>query len=126
MAEERAHETEPKNFEPKHPVKLEPPKDDPISVAELAKHDGQHEDYPAYVAIKSTVFNVGGNPAYGPEGQYKVFAGKDASRALAQSSLKPEDCVSHWEDLDDKEKKVLDDWFTFFSKRYSIVGKVVS
>lgn len=53
-----------------------------------------------------------------------VFAGKDASRALAKSSLKPEDCVPEWYDLDPKEKKTLDDWFTFFSKRYNIVGKV--
>lgn len=55
-----------------------------------------------------------------------VFAGKDPSRALASSSLKVEDCRPDWEDLDDKEKKVLDEWFTFFSKRYNIVGKVVS
>ena len=53
-----------------------------------------------------------------------VFTGKDASRALAQSSLKPEDCKPEWEDLDDKEKKVLDDWFAFFSKRYNVVGRV--
>jgi membrane-associated progesterone receptor component len=53
-----------------------------------------------------------------------VFAGKDASRALAKSSLKIEDCNPEYEDLDDKEKKVLNDWYTFFSKRYSIVGKV--
>ena len=53
-----------------------------------------------------------------------VFAGKDASRALAQSSLKPQDCTPEWEDLPDKEKGVLKDWFTFFSKRYNIVGKV--
>lgn len=53
-----------------------------------------------------------------------VFAGKDASRALAQSSLKIEDCRPEYEDLEDKDKKVLDDWFTFFSKRYNIVGKV--
>lgn len=54
-----------------------------------------------------------------------VFAGKDASRALAQSSLKPEDCRPEYDDLSDKEKTVLDEWFTFFSKRYNIVGKVV-
>ncbi len=55
---------------------------------------------------------------------FPVFAGKDASRALAQSSLKPEECRPEWEDLPDKEKGVLRDWFTFFSKRYNIVGKV--
>jgi hypothetical protein len=38
--------------------------------------------------------------------------------------LKLEDCKPEWEDLGDKEKKVLEDWFTFFSKRYNIVGKV--
>ena len=53
-----------------------------------------------------------------------VFAGKDASRALAKTSLKQEDCSPIWEDLDDKEKGVLNDWYTFFSKRYNIVGKV--
>lgn len=54
-----------------------------------------------------------------------VFTGKDASRALAKSSLKAEDCVPEWEDLDATEKKTLDDWYTFFSKRYNVVGKVV-
>lgn len=53
-----------------------------------------------------------------------MFAGKDASRALAKSSLKPEDCVPEWQDLEEKDKKVLDDWMTFFSKRYNIVGVV--
>ena len=53
-----------------------------------------------------------------------VFAGKDPSRALAQSSLKTEDCVPQWYDLEDKHKTVLSEWYTFFSKRYSIVGKV--
>jgi len=53
-----------------------------------------------------------------------VFAGKDSSRALAQSSLKLEDCRPEYDDVSDKEKTVLDEWFTFFSKRYNIVGKV--
>lgn len=53
-----------------------------------------------------------------------VFAGKDSSRGLASSSLKPEDCRPDWYDLDDKEKTVLDEWYTYFSKRYNIVGKV--
>lgn len=53
-----------------------------------------------------------------------VFAGKDSSRALAQSSLKPEDCRPDWYDLGEKEKTVLDEWYTYFSKRYNIVGRV--
>ena len=53
-----------------------------------------------------------------------VFAGKDPSRALAMSSLKPEDCTPDWVDLDDSQKTVLSEWYTFFSKRYNIVGKV--
>ncbi|THV95849.1 hypothetical protein D6D27_03002, partial [Aureobasidium pullulans] len=49
-----------------------------------------------------------------------------ASRALAQSSLKKEECRPEWEDLKPEHKKVLDDWFTFFSKRYNIKGKVAT
>lgn len=55
---------------------------------------------------------------------YIVFAGHDASRALGKTSTKPEDVRPDWSDLDDKEKGVLEDWLTFFSKRYNIVGMV--
>ncbi|KAL8810471.1 MAG: hypothetical protein Q9223_002407 [Gallowayella weberi] len=111
-------------FAPKEPPKLNPPKDTPLSLSHLEKCDGNSSSYPTYVAIKGTVFDVSGNTAYAPGGSYNVFAGKDASRALALSSLKPDDCRPDWEDLADKEKQVLDDWFTFFSKRYNIVGQV--
>ncbi|KAK2753934.1 hypothetical protein FQN54_007293 [Arachnomyces sp. PD_36] len=156
------HVKEPKNFEPKTPVTLAPPKDDPISITDLAAADGiskpisqthdagKDPNGKTYVAIKGTVFDVTGNSAYGPQGQYNgtstpsgldpwlevttkltntflsdpVFAGKDSSRALATSSLNPEDCKPEWQDLGDKEKTVLEEWYTFFSKRYNIVGKV--
>ncbi|KAN0085120.1 Cytochrome b5-like heme/steroid binding domain containing protein [Elaphomyces granulatus] len=113
-----------KRFEPKELVHLDLPKDDPISVEELSKCDGTDPSRPTFVAIKGIVFDVGKNPAYGPEGKYHVFAGKDPSRALATSSLKAEDCIPKWDDLEEKDIKVLDDWYTFFSNRYSIVGKV--
>ncbi|CAO1605186.1 hypothetical protein XANCAGTX0491_008709 [Xanthoria calcicola] len=115
-----------KAFAPKEAPKLNPPKDTPLSLSHLAKCDGNTPSYPTYVAIKGTVFDVSGNTAYAPEGAYHIFAGKDPSRALALSSLKAEDCRSDWEDLADKEKQVLNDWFTFFSKRYNIVGQVRS
>ncbi|OJK02571.1 putative progesterone binding protein [Aspergillus brunneoviolaceus CBS 621.78] len=118
------HEPEPKRFSPKIPVQLDPPKYDLITVEELSKCDGTDPNRPTLVAIKGIVFDVTRNAAYSPSGQYHVFAGKDPSRALASSSLKPEDCRPDWYDLEDKEKTVLDEWFTFFSKRYNIVGKV--
>jgi len=124
MADHEAGQT--KRFEPKVPVQLDPPKNDLITVEELSKSDGTDPNRPTLVAIKGTVFDVSKNTAYAPEGQYHVFAGKDPSRALATSSLKPEDCRPDWRDLDDKEKTVLDEWYTFFSKRYNIVGKVRS
>ncbi|KAK3351792.1 cytochrome b5 [Neurospora tetraspora] len=106
-------------FEPKVPVQLNPPKDDPISVEELAKANGA-DDGKCYVAIKGIVYDVTGNKVYQPG----VFAGKDASRALAKTSTKAEDISPDWQDLDDKEKSTLNDWITFFSKRYNVVGKV--
>lgn len=63
-------------------------------------------------------------PFVGENRKNIVFAGRDASRALAQSSLKEDQCRPDWYDLTDDQKKVLSDWFTFFSKRYNIKGKV--
>ena len=37
---ETVHVQEPKNFAPKDPPKLNPPKDDPISLGDLARCDG--------------------------------------------------------------------------------------
>ncbi|KAK2069517.1 hypothetical protein P8C59_004092 [Phyllachora maydis] len=110
-------------FEPKVPVKLDPPKDDPIPLSELAKANGV-DGGTCYVAIKGKVYDVTGNKAYQPGGSYHVFAGKDASRALGKSSTKAEDVSADWEDLDENEQKTLDEWIMFFAKRYNVVGVV--
>ncbi|KAM0287486.1 hypothetical protein ACHAQH_000439 [Verticillium albo-atrum] len=111
-------------FEPKVPVTLAPPKDDPIALEELAAANGT-DGAKCYVAIKGKVYDVTGNKAYQQGGSYNVFAGKDASRALGKTSTKAEDVRPEWQDLDDKEKSTLDDWNTYFSKRYNVVGYVV-
>ncbi|KAF8857399.1 hypothetical protein BDZ45DRAFT_744481 [Acephala macrosclerotiorum] len=139
-------------FEPKTPVQLNPPKSDPISPEFLKQCNGVDGNL-CYVAIKGQVFDVTGNKAYQPGGSYNgtypplyfshmppifslgnisrtdaytqpVFAGHDASRALALTSTKAEDVRPDWSDLGDKEIGVLNDWYTFFSKRYNIVGVV--
>lgn len=80
--------------------------------------------------------------SYGKGKSYNIFAGKDGSRGLGKSSLKEEDAVADYSVLDEKERKVLDDWHSFFScvsfsrsswtllivirsKRYNIVGRVI-
>ncbi|EST05294.1 Cytochrome b5-like heme/steroid binding domain protein [Kalmanozyma brasiliensis GHG001] len=102
-----------------------PPKDDPISVEELKQYDGTDASKPVYVAVKGTIFDVSPKrEMYEPGKGYHIFAGKDGSRGLGMSSLKPEDAVPDYSTLDDKQLKVLDDWHSYYTKRYNIVGKV--
>jgi len=114
----------PRSFEPPNAVTLAPPKNNAISLAELSTADGS-DPKKVWVAIKGTVFDVTGNMSYIRGGSYNVFAGKDGSRGLAKSSVKPEDATAQLGGLSDKELGVLDDWFVFFSKRYNILGHVV-
>lgn len=68
------------------------------------------------VYYTGTVFDVSRKrETYGPGGSYAVLAGKDGSRALGLSSLKTEDAVADWSVLEEKERKTLDDWYTFFT-----------
>ena len=105
---------------------LDPPKDDPFTLEQLKPYDGSDPSKPIYVSIKGDVFDVTRKAdVYGPGKSYNVFAGKDGSKGFGMSSVKPEDAVPDWSGLPDNEKKVLDDWHSFFSKRYNIVGRVI-
>lgn len=115
-----------KPFAVPDPSTLLPSRSDPISVADLKKYDGSDSSLPIYVAIKGTVFDVSAKrEMYGSGGSYNIFAGKDASVALGKSSLKAEDATADYSILDAEERQVLDDWESFFSKRYNVVGKIV-
>ncbi len=90
--------------------------------------------------MQGDVFDVSGKETYAPGKGYHgtsaimdsvtlaylitVFAGKEPNAALGKSSLKPEDCVSDYSTLSEAETKTLNDWHTFFSKRYNIVGRL--
>ncbi|KAJ8597441.1 progesterone binding protein [Rhizopogon salebrosus TDB-379] len=104
---------------------LAPPKDDPFTLDQLKKFDGSDLSKPIYVSIKGIVFDVTRKrDVYGPGKGYNIFAGKDGSKGLGKSSLSLEDAVPDYSDLPENERKVLDDWFSFFQKRYNIVGRV--
>ncbi len=62
---------------------------------------------------------------YGPEGPYNLFTGKDASRALAKMSFKPEDLAGGIDDLSQSEKDILYDWEQKFKMKYKYVGDIV-
>ncbi|KAF8528539.1 progesterone binding protein [Hysterangium stoloniferum] len=104
---------------------LAEPKDHVFTPEELKKFDGSSPETPIYVAIKGTVFDVSAKrDTYGPGRSYHCFTGKDASRALGKSTLKDEDLLADYSTLDGTQMKVLDDWHSFFIKRYNIVGHV--
>ena len=113
---------------------LQLPKDDPITLEQLKEFDGSDPSKPIYVSIKGTtlltvvypwrpadghagtVFDVSRKlEVYGPGKSYNLFAGKDGSKGLGMSSLKPEHAVSDYSELDAKDAKVLDDWHDFFA-----------
>jgi membrane-associated progesterone receptor component len=91
---------------------------------DLAQFNGNPSN-PIYVAIKGIVYDVSSSrDMYTPPKGYSVFAGKDASKALGKSSLKVEDCIADYSELNAEEIKTLDKWVEFFAKKYQVVGKM--
>lgn len=97
-----------------------------FTAEQLKQYDGSDPSKPIYVALKGRVFDVTtGNNFYGPGGPYAMFAGKDASRALAKMSKLEEDISPSLHGLSDKELEVLADWDTKFQAKYPVIGRVV-
>lgn len=63
---------------------------------------------------------------YGPGGPYALFAGRDASRALALMSFDHNDLTGNIEGLSASELEVLQDWEYKFMEKYVKVGQLVS
>lgn len=98
-----------------------------LTPQQLAQYNGTDASKPLYVAVKGRIFDVtNGKSFYGPGGPYAMFAGKDASRALAKMSKNDEDVTPSLDGLSDKEIGVLNDWEKKFEAKYPVVGRVVS
>jgi len=114
-----------------------PPTQRDFKRGELAAFKGLQEvpegriDAPIYVGINDKVLDVsyGGKEMYGNGGPYFIFAGIDASRALAKMSFDQE-CLesSDLSDLNETQKKTLSDWEKKFIavRKYPVVGRIVS
>jgi len=111
-----------------------PPKDLKLTRDQLSNFKGLQQvpegriDAPIYVGVNGMIFDVsyGGKAMYGEGTTYFIFAGIDASRALAKMSFNKEDLVCHeTSDLTAEELKILADWEKRLSSKYPIVGKIV-
>jgi membrane-associated progesterone receptor component len=96
-----------------------------ITAEELRNYDGTKPDKPLLMAIKGQIYDVSQSRAfYGPEGPYALFAGKDASRALAKMSFEEKDLTGDIEGLSAYETEALTDWEYKFMSKYVKVGTV--
>eukprot|EP01041_Mallomonas_annulata_P008711 gene8711-17998_t len=111
-----------------------PPASKDFKRSELSVYNGTQEvptgriDAPIYIAINGKVLDVsyGGKEHYGADGGYNLFAGKDASRALAKMSFKDEDVNNtDLSDLTETQLKTLNDWEKKFIevRKYPILEK---
>jgi membrane-associated progesterone receptor component len=95
-----------------------------FNLQELAKFNGSSGK--TYVGVDTLVFDVSSSDFYKPNGSYSVFAGKDATVALARMSLN--ECDLNKEDiLTAKEQETLKEWKNFYKikKNYPVVGRLV-
>ncbi|TYH92930.1 hypothetical protein ES332_A13G218800v1 [Gossypium tomentosum] len=98
-----------------------------LTPQQLIQFNGSDPSKPIYVAINGRIYDVtAGKSFYGPGGAYSMFAGKDASRALAKMSKNEEDVCPNIDGLSEKEMDVLNDWVKKFEAKYPVVGRVVS
>ncbi|KAI3783982.1 hypothetical protein L1987_43073 [Smallanthus sonchifolius] len=73
---------------------------------------------PTFVAVEDRMF-------YGPGGPYALFAGKDASRALAKMSFEEKDLNGDLTGLGVFELEALQDWEYKFMSKYVQVGSLI-
>ncbi|KAL4295654.1 hypothetical protein GQ457_12G007520 [Hibiscus cannabinus] len=107
------------------------PQKEPIQVgditeSELRAYDGSDPRKPLLIAIRGQIHDVSSSKMfYGRGGAYSMFTGREASRALAMLSFKPEDLTGNLEGLSAEELGVLEDWESKFIEKYPVVGRVV-
>ncbi|XP_051138153.1 membrane steroid-binding protein 2-like [Andrographis paniculata] len=96
-----------------------------ITGEELKQYDGTDPNKPLLMAIKGQIYDISQSRMfYGPGGPYALFAGKDASRALAKMSFDDKDLNGDLTGLGAFELEALQDWEYKFMSKYVKVGTV--
>lgn len=78
-------------------------------------------DSRSWVCVKGVVYDVSANKVYDKTGGYNLFAGRDASCALATMLF---DRINdrNWRDLSKVNLQRLDDWSLYFKDKYKVVA----
>ena len=96
-----------------------------VTEEELKAYDGTDPEKPLLMAIKGEIYDVSQSRMfYGPGGPYALFAGKDASRALAKMSFEEKDLTGDISGLGPFELEALQDWEYKFMSKYVKVGTI--
>ncbi|XP_057950541.1 membrane steroid-binding protein 2-like [Malania oleifera] len=96
-----------------------------VTEEELRAYDGSDSKKPLLMAIKGQIYDVSQSRMfYGPGGPYALFAGKDASRALAKMSFEDKDLTGDVSGLGPFELEALQDWEYKFMSKYVKVGTI--
>ena len=92
-----------------------------ITLAELANNSGAPGQM-AWVCNKGMIFDVSSNEVYRSDGGYNCFAGKDATLALGKMEFEHSGQGGWREKLSIEELCVVEEWTSWFLKRYPLVG----
>nr|CAD1844393.1 unnamed protein product [Ananas comosus var. bracteatus] len=96
-----------------------------VTEEELRAFDGSDPKKPLLMAIKGQIYDVSQSRMfYGPGGPYALFAGRDASRALAKMSFEQKDLTGDISGLGPFELEALQDWEYKFMSKYVKVGTI--
>ncbi|GMP73657.1 hypothetical protein CsSME_00031347 [Camellia sinensis var. sinensis] len=96
-----------------------------VTEEELKVYDGSDPKRPLLMAIKGQIYDVTQSRMfYGPGGPYALFAGKNASRALAKMSFEEQDLTGDISGLGPFELDASQDWEYKFMTKYAKVGSV--
>lgn len=95
---------------------------------ELRVYDGSSAaDGPILLAADGLVFNVArARNLYGPDAEYSVMAGRDASTFLARNTIDPIQAAASGVELNLAERAALGAWAFTLKQKYDVVGRLMS
>ena len=92
-----------------------------FTLDELAKNSGQPGSS-AWICNKGIIYDCSSNVVYMSDGGYNCFSGKDATLSLGKMEFELSGQREWREKLNHEELCVVEEWTSWFTKRYPVVG----